>query len=367
MRKKILALALTAASCTASAQSNLVVYGLIDVGFSRRGDNIASGVSPKNSIDDSLSTGSRIGFKGAEHLGGGVKAFFTLESGFAADTGQQRQSGRLFGRQAFFGLTGNFGTVTVGRVHTPRYLFLTAIDPFRGGRVGSYRNAISAPSALTAGGENLLDPIRLDNAIAYTSPAFSGFNITTVYSANALLEEHEGNKHDNTVFAFLPRYVHGPLDLGVSYHQIRDSGKGAGVNGLVRAKITNGAVGGAYDFGAFTLSAFHDYSKATAEGIRKITLKAWLVGLHVPFGNHAVQISYLQSHLNDGHDLGKAKQWAAGYTYAISKRAEFYAASANIKNAKKNGVYTRKASVGDAFNPGGGYQRGVQFGLKYSF
>ncbi|MDR0529665.1 MAG: porin [Zoogloeaceae bacterium] len=384
MRKKTLALALAAlASGAASAQTNVTVYGLIDVGFSHRGDNITPHTSSQNKIDDGVSSGSRLGFKGTEDLGNGLKAVFTLENGFGADTGTLRQSGRLFGRQIFLGLTGSFGTAIAGRLHTPHYSFLVDIDPFGSGLVGRYRNVFDVTHAkstgvggkdrLNAGGENLFDPVRVDNTIAYVSPTFAGFNVTAAYSTNAILDEHTGNNHDNTVIALLPRYKNGPVDIGVSYHRIKDDDRGAGVNGLVKPKITNWVVGGAYDFNALKLSAFYDRNKASADGIKDVTLKSWLIGAKVPFGKHTALISYTQSKLDDGTSggtllgKGKAKQWALGYTYDLSKRSNFYAAYAKVSNEKHDGEYTRNISVGDGSNGGSGYQNGFQFGLRHKF
>jgi predicted porin len=382
MQKKLIALSVAAlASGAAFAQSsNVQVYGLVDVGFSHRNDSYTKGTGSQNAIDDGLSTGSRLGFKGTEDLGNGLKALFTLEAGFATDTGNHRQSNRLFGRQAFLGLTGNFGTVIAGRLYAPHYSLLSAIDPFKAGTVGRYRNVFAADVEPKGEdnkslGENLFDPTRVDNAVAYVSPSFGGFNVTAAYSTNAIGQEHTGNSHDNTVIALLPRYTNGPLDVGVSYHRIKDGDSGAGVLGAIKPKITNWAVGGTYDFKAVKLAAFYDKNKLSASNVGwdDITLKSWLLGVTVPFGKHAIQASYTQSKLDDQTDksAGKARQFALGYTYAISKRTGFYAAIADIKNDNEKGnkanKVQRKAVVGDSSNNGNTYQSGFQFGLKHSF
>ncbi|MFX6218091.1 porin, partial [Acinetobacter baumannii] len=66
-------------------------------------------------LDSGLMKGSRLGVKGVEDLGGGIKALFTIENGFSVDTGEAGQGKLLWGRQATVGLSGNFGTVLVGR------------------------------------------------------------------------------------------------------------------------------------------------------------------------------------------------------------------------------------------------------------
>jgi predicted porin len=399
MQKKHIALAVAAlASSAAFAQGNVTIYGLVDVGFSHRSDNTRNddnnpnnNVGSQNAIDDGISSGSRLGFKGTEDLGNGLTALFTLETGFATDTGNLRQSGRYFGRQAFLGLTGGFGTAIAGRLYAPHYSFLSAIDPFKGGTVGRYRNVFDA--GLTTGGENLFDPTRVDNTIAYVSPSFGGFNITAAYSTTAIGQETLGNdggndaqqSGDNKVFALLPRYTNGPLDVGVSYHRIKNETSGPNtayvsatapgnrILGAYEPKITNWAVGGTYDFKVVKLAAFYDRNKLSASNLPDdITLKSWLLGVTVPFGKHAIQASYTQSKLDDATDdsAGKAKQYALGYTYSLSKRTSVYAAYADISNDNEKGnagKVRRTASVGDSSNGGDGYQNGFQFGLKHSF
>src|ERR1700758_387549 len=110
-----LSLALLGATSAAHAQSSVTLYGLIDESF--------QWVHNANTANDNLYhlasgnlQGSRWGLKGTEDLGGGLKAIFQLENGFDPNTGKLNQGGRLFGRQAYVGLTQDmYGTVTLGR------------------------------------------------------------------------------------------------------------------------------------------------------------------------------------------------------------------------------------------------------------
>lgn len=399
MQKKLIALAVaTLASGAAFAQSNVQIYGSIDMGFSHRGDSLYNNTDSKNSIDSGISAGNRLGFKGVEDLGNGLKALFTLEAGFEADTGASTQGGRLFGRQAFVGLTGDFGTAIAGRLYTPHYTMLSTIDPFAGGTVGQYRNVMGI--GMTLDGENLFDPTRVDNVVAYVSPSFSGFNVTAAYSTNGInsnvrltrdkngnvlpidpavaaaansftRQENRGNDGDNRVFAIMPRYTNGPLDVMVNYHQIDTFQDIKGVD----EKITNWAVGGTYDFGVAKLAAFYDKNKwenfsnllTGAPRNEDLELKTWMVGVTVPFGKHAVMASYNHSKLELGRDDGNSKQWALGYTYSLSKRTNIYAAYADISNDDGKNDLVRTTSVGDNTNGGDGYQNGFQVGLKHTF
>jgi len=374
MQKKIIALAVTAlVSGAAFAQSsNVTIYGLIDMGASHRSDNVTKGVKSKNSIDSGITSGSRLGFRGTEDLGNGWSALFGLEMGFVADTGNHGQSSRVFGRNATVGLTNKeVGTFVVGRMYTPHYTFLSAIDPFKAGTVGRYNN-LMATSGVELGNETLFDPVRVDNTLAYVSPSFGGFNITAAYSNSATWQENLENAGDAKVFALLPRYTNGPLDVGLSWHRIKVSDGAYAPNGVatpvIEPKITNYVLGGTYDFGAVKLHAFYDRNKLSSDtvAVDGKALKSYMVGVTVPFGKSAIQASYGQSRLkaNSDADTYKARQWALGYTYAFSKRTNFYAAWADISNDDDRAV---KMVVGDGTNNGEGYQSGFQLGLKHTF
>ncbi|MDR2366153.1 MAG: porin, partial [Zoogloeaceae bacterium] len=377
----------------------------------------------------------KIGFTGVEDLGNGLKALFVLEAGFHADDG--KIDDQLFSEQAFLGLTGGFGTAIAGRLVAPRHGFLAAIDPFAAGTVGQYRNVYNDVGFHGGAvdyvnnriGQNgvyaqlldedlsilaLADVDRVDNAVAYVSPSFGGFNITAAYATNAVNQEGNGigyggtvdNDGDAKVFTILPRYTNGPLDVGVVYQRIKVKDALPGLDALAQnlnsgrvdadAKVTQWAVGGTYDFKVVKLGAYYDRYKgklnidpltgAVAGALPAIangydateTLKTWLIGATVPFGKHAIQVSYSQSKFDTdevGVSAGKAKQWALGYTYALSKRTNFYAAYSDISNdnekGKKDNKVQRTATTGDASNgaayDNGGYQNGIQFGLKHTF
>lgn len=97
----------------AMAQSSVTLYGIVDEGIDYT-NNAGTGSAWKMQSGDALS--SRWGVKGTEDLGGGLQAIFNLENGFDASSGALSQPDRMFGRQAFVGVTSStFGTVTMGR------------------------------------------------------------------------------------------------------------------------------------------------------------------------------------------------------------------------------------------------------------
>ena len=166
--KKVLftLLALGAASGGALAQSSVTMYGVADAGLVF--DKDAAG-DRLNRVASGVASGSRIGFKGKEDLGGGLAATFVLESGFNIDTGTSGQGGRLFGRQAYVGLTGSAGAVTLGRQYSPYYLALRDVaDPFVIGLAGTASNIMATN-------------YRVDNMVQYTTPTWSKLSADLAY------------------------------------------------------------------------------------------------------------------------------------------------------------------------------------------
>jgi predicted porin len=166
-------LVLAAATCAlasgaVNAQS-VTLYGLIDTGieYVSHANANGNGLTRIPSVTGTLP--SRWGLRGAEDVGNGMKAVFTLESGFNTDTGTSGQGGRLFGRQAWVGLASDYGTVTLGRQYSMVFLSLADAD-------------ILGPSQYAIGSLDAYIPnARTDNTIAYKG-TFSGLTVGATYS-----------------------------------------------------------------------------------------------------------------------------------------------------------------------------------------
>ena len=182
MKKTLLAMAVAAlAAPTWAADSNVTVYGLIDVGMSfvHSDADSARDSTNKFSMENAQEFGSRWGLRGTEQLGNGLSVGFTLESGFESDTGSldSKQGGRLFGREASVNVSGNFGTVWAGRlpifgsVLGPNGLF-RAIDPINANYTVAFGSRHATASLMT----------RVDNALAYRTPTVGGFTGYAMYS-----------------------------------------------------------------------------------------------------------------------------------------------------------------------------------------
>lgn len=356
MKKSILALAvLGALAGAASAQSSVTVYGIVDAGFVAERGGVGGSV---NKLTSGVASGSRIGFKGTEDLGGGMSALFLLENGFSVDTGGLGQGGLIFGRQAYVGLGGGFGTVTFGRQYTPQYLTLAFADPFGTGMAGDAANIMPSTGNSAS---------RMDNAIKYVTPALGGFTGELAYGFGEVAGDNSAGRQLGLAVA----YKGGPLAVRLGYHN-RNNDTATTTN---TENGKNTLLAATYDFGMAKAHAAYGVNKGTnSSPLRNNTnpfgsLVAptastdsadWLVGATIPFGAGTVLVSYV--HKNDKNAANRdASQWSVGYRYALSKRTDFYAAYADISN--KNGAgYT----VGSAIEAGSG-DRAFNLGVRHSF
>jgi predicted porin len=218
MKKSLFALAALSAFATlAHAQSSVTLYGIIDEGvqFTNNQKNVVGGtnVGGRQVTLDSTNgiNGSRWGLKGAEDLGGGLKAIFTLESGINLNNGALAQGGTEFGRQAFVGLSSDsYGAVTMGRQYDMVVNFVQPVSTL--GYFGS--TVFSHPGDL----DNTNNSIRTNNTIKYASPSFSGLT----FGAELSVGGQAGNISGNGGYSAGAAYVNGPIALGVGYNYFKN-------------------------------------------------------------------------------------------------------------------------------------------------
>ncbi|MFO1232637.1 MAG: porin [Paenacidovorax caeni] len=223
MKKSLLALAVLAASGAAMAQSSVTLYGVADAGVTYvNGDKSWSGVTSGNNLT------SRIGFRGVEDLGGGLKANFRLEAGLNLDNGDGNSgystsnaaNGLAFKRQSTVGLEGGFGEVRLGRELTAAYNATARYDVFwfRGpGPVPPVRaNGDIADDNVTAYAAAQTTNQRVSNAVTYVSPNFSGFKAAVNYGFG----EVAGANSDRQYLGAGVTYDNGPLSLGLGLERL---------------------------------------------------------------------------------------------------------------------------------------------------
>jgi general bacterial porin, GBP family len=316
MKKTLMVAALTGVFATAAhAQSSVTLYGLIDAGITYT--NNQNGHSNWKETSGTAN-GSRWGLRGAEDLGGGLKAIFTLENGFNINNGTLGQGGREFGRQAFVGLSSDqFGAVTLGRQYDSVVDYLGPLA-LTGTQYGG--TAFAHPFD----NDNLDNSFRINNSVKYTSANYAGFKLGAQYGfSNAA-----GGFNNNRAYSFGASYNYGPLNIAAAYLQLNNTqtsaaGAALNANGAVagdapfaagRQRVFGGGV--SYAFGpatvgfVFTQTMLDDASFITPVGTQQSGVSAPLSNGHVRFTNYEV---------NGRYNLTPALSIAGNYTYTDSR------------------------------------------------
>ena len=366
MKKSLLVLAvLGAISGVTSAQTSVTIYGVVDGGLVVDRGNAAGAVAK---LGTGVWSSNRLGFKGSEDLGGGLSALFQIENGFNLDTGTLGQGGLLFGRQAFAGLKGGFGTVTFGRQYTPLSWAQYTTDPFDAGSAGATYNL-----------EEIAEH-RRNNTVRYQNNV-NGIIIDASYSFG----EVAGNTKAGRQIDGLVGYEGGPLSVKLGYftktnatdtvdtskalltasynfqvataylQYARNNGEGAYTNRAVSTvNPVTGLLTGAGSNNPYILAPTFD------NPVRRIKNTDVMVGVTVPVGVGTARASYIRrdDRLAANQD---ASQIAVGYTHPISKRTMLYAVYARMIN--KNGAsYT----VGNSSDAGTGDKQ-LNLGMRHTF
>lgn len=347
MKKSLIALAVLASSGAAMAQSSVTLFGVVDTGVTYvNGENNWSGLTSGNNST------SRLGFRGVEDLGGGLKAQFWLEAGINTDSGDgasgkessNTNTGLEFKRRSTVSLLGNFGEVRLGRSTTAAYDAVSRYDVF--GTVGVAQSRVWGQSQ---------NQIRINNMLGFYSADFSGFKFAVNYGFGEQSSTRDGSYVGGSV-----TYDNGPLSLGLSAER-HNSGSTQVTGANVIADKTAYAIGGSYNFGVAKLLAAYRTQEVEPVAGGKFDLDGYYVGLSAPVGAAGeVKVSYnrYESDVNDG----KADQFGLGYVHSLSKRTAVYTSYAYIKN--KNGL---GVTLGNGGLKDGEKQHAVQVGVRHNF
>lgn len=354
------ALAMTAGLCSSGSMAQTVIYGIVDTGVEYVTNTNAAGKSVVKMPSLTGSFPSRIGFKGTEDLGGDLKAFFVLETGFAPDTGVQGQGGRLFGRQANVGLKNSYGALTLGRQVNMTYLSGLKAD-------------VMGPNIHSIGSlDGYLPNARSDNAIGYLGK-FSDFTVGATYSFG----------RDATTVAAGPAATVCPGEVAGNAKACRQ------VTALLAYDTKSFGIASAYDIlyggpgasGGLTSSDFNDQRISlngyalfdkTKVGLGLIQRKThaatdtksslYFLGASYPLANNWVFDGQL-ARLNVKDTDKVSTLLAARATYNFSKRTALYTSVGYMRNAGAAAIAVDAGgSVGVGMN-----QTGIMAGIRHSF
>jgi len=382
MQKKIIALAIAGLASTAAfAQSNVTIYGRADMGFTSRGgyDGAMTAVKQKSEFRDGANGGSRLGFKGAEDLGNGLKAIFEVEFGMALDqpnnasngvnTSNQSSAAFWTNRHSYVGLTGGFGTVVAGRLDGVRYGIFNKYDAFAGGGAGNFTQMTTQYD-------------RADNAIAYISPTFAGFQLVLAHSTNTGGVEGNvgrltngfgtttnftqtagknagdtGNKGDDVLWTAKVGYTNGAFSADLDYETTTQ-------NNISGSRLYVATAGASYDFGVVKVMGLYDIIKGQDNSNITAYDKAnYFLSAVVPVGKFNIKGTI--GRVNDKLLAdGDATKIGLGVDYSLSKRTSLYANYGKINNDSA-AAYALNSSANSG---GAGYgNRGFDVGLAHNF
>jgi predicted porin len=298
----------SALSTVAHAQSSVTIYGQIDTAIVHE-TGMANGANVTQMVNGGLRA-SRLGFMGSEDLGGGLSTIFVLEDGFNSNNGAATQAGTIFGRKAYVGFTGGFGTATLGRMYTLSY---SAIDFF------------DTQDGIGGGNDNMFTRggTRRSNNIRYDSPTFAGFSGSVSYALpqNITSRGTEG----------LITYTNGPVVIKL----VRNDQNGANLTNAAH----NTFLGGAYDFGVLKATAGYQVNRGPGSDQPDTKYNVALVGIRVPIGvTSAVGATYIRAKDQTAAN-NNAQQYAISYEYFLSKRTTLYAAYTHVHNQNGTLLY----------------------------
>jgi predicted porin len=298
MKKSLIALAVAgavSAPAAFAATANVDVYGKLNAGVSFIGDQ-----QDNVSEVQVTSFASRVGFKGAEDLGGGLSAIWQVESGINLDEG----NGTWASRNSFVGLKGGFGSVLIGKYDTPLKLVGRAVDLF-GDQFGDSRNVLGV-------GQD----IRANNTVNYTSPNWTGFSFAAAYSTDPAGSGSSADAADTDAYSLSATYANGPFFAGLAFAD-GDFNSNRGLDGQIR-------LAGGFTFGGFKLvGQWDDVGADGSSGLGALgDFDGYMVGGSYTLGQWVFKGNWASGDYGNAAD---PEQWNLGVDYNMSKRTTLYA------------------------------------------
>ncbi|WP_277059718.1 porin [Rivihabitans pingtungensis] len=319
--KKLIALAV--AALPMAAMADVTLYGTIEASIENGKSLAYSGGAKKSTtrIDD---TGSLIGFKGSENLGNGLKAIWQVEQGLNIDGTTGAGSGNGYNntwatRDSFVGLTGNFGTVRLGKLSTYLNSDMEKFDAW------IYGAGVNGATVTTA---NTLDG-RLNNAIRYDSPNLNGFKFTAAYGFDEARTTINGNRSNKAVWNLGAGYENAGYFVDAGYVAFQDTDASGSKDG------NYWRLEGGYNANNLLVALAYGQSKLYA-GAADAT-KAKEAALTVGYTMGALTPKFTYAHVWDTKTNGvKAddgiNQYVIGVDYALSKRTTAYTSFGYVKH-----------------------------------
>jgi predicted porin len=396
MKKLVIAAAVLGAfTGAAHAQSSVTLFGVIDTNVTHLSTD-GNPVGSRTFVDNSGINTSRIGFRGTEDLGGGLKAGFWLEAGLATNDGAGSTTslgngagyagtatgggGLTFNRRSTVSLISDqWGEIRVGRDYGVSFYDDANVDPF--GYNGIAEIATLAADPQTGGGATIT---RVSNQIMYFTPnTLGGFFGELAMAIGGNPDNYtnaagENLKNDGDYYGFNVGYQNGPIYAGVSSaitHYAQTT------NTLLVPTVSSAATGGAttyglgvgdthvtnlglsYNFGFIKPDFFYQNSSVDTKP-QKYGSNLYSIGATVPIGQGEFRVNLGHLSGTNWYDGSHANLFGAGYVYNLSKRTALYGIVAKVINS---GAYALSLNAYSPTPTPGQDQSGVQLGIRTSF
>ena len=362
-----------ASSLNAHAQSSITLYGILDVAVGYIHNS--GGQSSQWKMSTGNVSENEWGLRGTEDLGGGMSANFDIENGFDLASGKINEGGKLFGRQAWVGLSApTWGAVTLGRQYDPTS---DLVQPITG-------DFFSGIWATPGDVDNYDSSARFDNAVKWASPVWGGVTLEAMYSFGGVA----GSTGSGQVYSGAASYVQGPLSLAAGYLHINNGNPTLSTRGVSASdSLFNSAINSAYAsansvsitrvaaqyvIAPVTFGAAYSYSDYAPDGASTFTrsekyqngsvFASWQV---TPDFQTTVGYNYTRS---TGDSSAKYHQVNFGVDYLLSKRTDLFAIAAYQHASGQNGLGTAQAVIGSYdVNSGASYQVLTVAGIRHRF
>lgn len=351
MKHSLIALSVLAATTGALAQSSTTLFGVVDASVTRLSSDSAS----VTGLASGEQSSSRLGFRGVEDLGGGLKASFWLEGSVAVDNGGTTFR---FDRRSTVGLLGGFGELRLGRDKLASYLNVETFDPFGDiGVAGNGANNMLGNATAAAGTGEGSHPKRASNLVSYLTPKIGGFHGQVQYGFGERASS-EPNSNRGNILSARVSYQMNALDIALGVAQLKA--------GTALQEVTYKAVnlGASYDLGFIKPMLLIATERGAGRGVNAYTL-----GASAPVGaSGELRAAYTRFDTRNVADANSSKL-GLGYIHKLSKHTVVYGLVGRISNDSNatRGFALSSASLTAPLIAAGDSATGYSIGVRHTF
>ncbi|WP_310461799.1 porin [Sphaerotilus sp.] len=317
---------------SAAAQSTVTLYGVVDTNVTYGHGSLRT----EKAVGTGGLAGSRLGFRGTEDLGGGLRANFAFEHGFNSDIGTA--TAVFWNRQSLIGLASPAGEVQLGRLYTPTFMVHATYDAFGPQGVAAQQVLLSSLEVSQAAN------IRANNAVQYQTPATLGG-----FVAQLMTTDSDGTPGKYTGARF--GYAGGALAADVAFGNYDNNPIG---------DLKTLTVGARYKVGALAVFGLYDRARS---GLASRT-QGLQMSMSWTMGSTELKASVAQSSVQSaaGADIGTTRRIGVGAVHNLSRRTALYTSMARVTNS--NGASTALNGSATAVNQG---SHGIDVGIRHAF